>query len=116
VHHDVWQNCGIYDEPVMAENVIHSMEHGAVWLTYNPELNGDDVAYLQDLVRGQTFIILSPYPTQESDVVATAWSVQIEADSVTDSRIEEFIERYRLGPTTPERGASCSGGVGVPIG
>jgi hypothetical protein len=29
VHNAQWQSCGIYDEPVREENVIHSMEHGA---------------------------------------------------------------------------------------
>ena len=28
------QNCGIYTDPVANENAVHSMEHGAVWVTY----------------------------------------------------------------------------------
>jgi hypothetical protein len=67
------------------------------------------------MVRGQTFLLLSPYPGQRSPIVLTAWSVQLEVGSPTDSRVEAFINRYRLGPTTPERGAACTGGVGEPI-
>lgn len=114
-HHDRWQNCGIYTEPIKSENAIHSLEHGAVWITYQPELAGDDVAFLQDLVRGQRFLILSPYTGLNSPVVLTAWGLQLEVDSVQDSRIEEFIDRYQVGPQTPERGASCTDGVGQPI-
>jgi len=113
-HHDIWQNCGIYTEPVPAENVIHSMEHGAVWITYRPDLSAADVTYLQDLVRGQNYLLLSPYPGLKSPVVLTAWGLQLEVNSVQDKRVEEFIDRYQVGPQTPERGASCTGGVGQP--
>lgn len=115
-HHDIWQNCGIYDEPLLAENVIHSMEHGAVWINYQPDLPDEDIVYLQELVRGQGYLILSPYPGLKSPVVMTAWGIQLELDSVEDNRVEEFIDRYQVGPQTPERGATCSDGVGQPIG
>jgi hypothetical protein len=91
------------------------LEHGAVWITYQPGLPEEDVTQLQDLVRGQSHLLLSPYPGLKSPVVLTAWGLQLELTSVQDSRIEEFIDRYQQGPQTPERGASCSDGVGQPI-
>lgn len=116
VHNDVIQNCGIYTEPVATEHVVHSLEHGTVWITYQPDLPEGDVAYLQDLARGQSYIILSPYPGLRSPVALTAWGLQLELDSAQDQRVEQFIERYRLGPTAPERGGACTGGIGEPIG
>lgn len=115
VHFDRWQNCGVYAEPIEAGNAVHSLEHGAVWITYRPDLPQSSVTALQERVRQQSFLLLSPYPGQRSPIVLTAWGVQLEVDSISDSRIDEFITRYRLGPTTPELGASCSGGVGTPL-
>jgi hypothetical protein len=92
------------------------MEHGAVWITYQPELPDDDVAVLRDLVRDQTYLLLTPYPELKSPVVLSAWGIQLEVDSVHDEKVEEFIDTYRLGPQTPEFGAACSGGVGLPLG
>lgn len=114
-HRDVWQNCGIYDVPVEPANAVHSMEHGAIWITYQPDLADDQVLELQDMMRGESFVILSPYPGLRSPVVLTAWQVQLEMDSVDNGRIADFIEQYRVGPYTPERGASCSNGIGEPI-
>ena len=114
-HNPVWQNCGIYDQPVEVEYALHSLEHGALWLTYQPDLAQEDVKALRDQVRGQDFVLMSPYPGLQSPIVLTAWEVQLELDSVNDDRLPDFIDRYQQGPTTPERGASCRDGVGTPI-
>ena len=114
VHDPQWQNCGIYDEPVENAHAVHSLEHGAVWLTYDPDLRADQVAMLEEYAENQTFILVSPYPGQESNVMATAWGVQIAVDSLPDERIDQFIARYR--GQGPEPGASCSNGTGTPHG
>ena len=111
-HDPRFQNCGIYTEPVTTGPAVHSMEHGAVWIAYHPDLPADDVAVLQEMVRGESYMLLSPYPDLMSDVVATAWGVQLEPDSVTDARLGQFIDRYRGGG--PEPGAPCTGGLGRP--
>ncbi len=115
IHASIWQNCGIYTEPISAANAAHSMEHGAVWVTYQPDLDQDEVELLQDLVRDERFVLLSPFPGLQSPVVLTAWGIQLEIDSADDSRIPEFIDRYQQGPQTPELGASCVNGVGTPL-
>lgn len=114
-HSPVWQNCGLYDEPISTENAAHSLEHGAVWVTYQPELAEADVAALQEQLRGEPYLLLSPFPGLRSPVVVTAWEVQLELDAVDDDRMMEFIERYRQGPTAPEPGASCRDGAGTPL-
>ena len=81
-----------------------------MWLAYQPDLPEEDVESLRDLLRGEEFVIMSPYPGLKSPVVLTAWEVQLELDSVEDERLEEFVDRYQQGPTTPERGASCQDG------
>lgn len=114
-HHDRWQNCGVYTEPVEAENAVHSLEHGAVWITYQPNLAAEQVAMLEEQARGEPFVLLSPYPQQRSPIVLTAWGLQLELDDASDGRIAQFIDRYQQGPQTPERGAACTGGVGDPV-
>ena len=61
-HHDVWQNCGFYDEPVRDENAVHSLEHGAVWITYQPDLPQEQIEKLSDLAQSNRFVLVSPYP------------------------------------------------------
>lgn len=110
-HNSVWQDCAIYDAPIGTEHALHSLEHGAVWVTYDPDaVSGSDVEALEDLVRSESYAMLSPYPGLRSPVVLTAWQVQLDVDSATDRRVERFIERYQISEFTPERGATCANG------
>jgi hypothetical protein len=113
-HNDVWQNCGFYDEPVNDENAVHSLEHGAVWITYLPDLPQDEIERIRDLAQSNSYVLASPYPGLDSPVVASAWGKQLELESAEDSDLERFINAYSQGPQTPEKGATCSGGTGDP--
>ena len=108
-HNPVWLNCGVYADAVPNENAVHSMEHGAVWITYSPDLSTDDVDQLR-AVTPDTYAMLSPYPGLDSPVVISAWGKQLRLDDVDDRRLEAFIREYRLGQQAPEPGAACSGG------
>jgi hypothetical protein len=113
-HSAAWQNCGIYTEPISNEHAVHSLEHGAVWVTYRPDLPADQLTALQAKVRGREYALLSPFPGLDSPVVASAWGLQLKLEAVNDERLERFLRRYLQGPQTPEPGAACFGGVGTP--
>jgi hypothetical protein len=113
-HNAVWLNCGIYASPVANENAVHSMEHGAVWITYQSFLPAADVTALQHAVAGKTYVILSPYAGLPAPVVASAWGVQLRLTGASDPKLAQFVNYYRQGPQTPEPGSPCSGGTGNP--
>jgi len=112
-HSGTWLNCGVYDQPVPNENAVHALEHGAVWVTYDPKLPEADVEKLRTAIPS-TYMVLSPYDGLPSPVVASAWGKQILLTGADDNRLEAFIESYRQGPQTPEPGAVCTGGVDAP--
>ena len=123
-HSAAWQNCGIYEQPIGTESAVHSLEHGAVWITYQPDLAADQIEILRELVRqeeqkrGEPLVLLSPLPEQvpmEAPVVVTAWRVQLQLDQANDERLLQFLDLYQNGPYAPEPGASCLGGVGEPL-
>ncbi len=112
-HNPVWQNCGFYDKPVRDENAVHSLEHGAVWITYSPDLPKDQVNQLKDIAESKSYILVSPYPDMPNGVpvVASAWGKQVYLDGANDPDLDRFIQAYRQGPQTPEPGAVCTGGT-----
>ncbi len=115
-HSPTLLNCGIYDQPVPSENAVHSLEHGVVWVTYQPELPQAEVDKLRQMIRGHSHLLLSPYPNLPAPVIASGWGIQLQLPGADDSRLSRFLKKYEQGPQTPERGAECSGGIGNPIG
>lgn len=108
-HFQAWLNCGIYSEPQPNENAVHSLEHGAVWVTYNPDtVSEQQLETLRAQVPDQ-YVIVSPYPGLETPFAVSAWGAQITMDSPSDPRLSQFINRYWKSPAAPEPGASCTG-------
>jgi hypothetical protein len=118
-HNPVPLNCGIYTVPVPNENAVHSLEHGTVWITYEPNLPVDQVAALRQLVASHyvgtvKYLILSPYAGIPSPIVASAWGYQLGVDQASDSRLVQFIGQFAGGGQGGEKGAACTGGLGNP--
>ena len=110
-HNVVWQNCGVYNVPIHNEHAVHSLEHGAVWITYRPDLAPDEVQMLRALASDD-FLLLSPYPGLSHPVIASAWNHQLTFERADDPGLPAFIAEYKNNPrTTPEFGASCGGGT-----
>jgi Protein of unknown function (DUF3105) len=113
-HASVWQNCGIYTSPVPSENAVHSLEHGAIWITYRPDLPANQVSDLRADVTGQPYGLLSPYPGLPAPVVATVWGIQLKLQNATDPQLKAFIDKYADGSKAPEPRGECTGGIGTP--
>jgi hypothetical protein len=116
-HNPVWQNCGFYGKPVRDESAVHSLEHGAVWITYSPDLPQDQIDELRGIAESQSFILVSPFPDLPSNtpVVASAWGKQVGLSGSDDPDLENFIQAYQQGPQTPEPGAVCTGGTSATL-
>ena len=114
-HNPVWAACDgrVYDAPLPTERAVHSLEHGAVWVTWQPTLPAADVEKLHALIEGVDYRLGSPYPGLTKPVTVTAWGHQMDADSVDDPRIATFLDAYTNGPQTPEPGATCADPTGA---
>ncbi|THV42878.1 DUF3105 domain-containing protein [Glycomyces buryatensis] len=114
-HLSVWQTCtgSVYDGPVADGNAVHSMEHGAVWLTYDPELvDAAGVAALAEQIGDRDYSLMSPYPGQGVAVSLQSWGNRYQTEDVADPNIEAYLDAYILNPAfNPEPNATCEGGL-----
>ncbi len=109
-HNSRWQSCTVYTTPIANEHAVHALEHGAVWVTYDPnKVKDKDLTTLTNEVKGDAYHMMSPYPGLKSAVSLQAWGEQLFVDSVSDKRIKKFLTTFTQGPQTQERGASCTG-------
>ena len=108
-HNPLPETCQVYTQQIPDEHAIHSLEHGAAWVTYRPDLPAGEVAALAKLVQGNPYRLMSPYPGLKRPISVQAWGRQIFADKASDGRIASFLKNFTNGPSTPERGATCTG-------
>jgi hypothetical protein len=131
-HAPIWMNAGVYTAPVPSERAVHDLEHGAVWITYDPKLPADQVAALTAFVAKQSmiaesgagspagqanrYVVMSPWATSDlpSPIVISSWGYQLHVSDPTDRRLQTFLDTFRANGTySPEAGSPVDG---VPIG
>ncbi|AZM47442.1 hypothetical protein DMB38_18060 [Streptomyces sp. WAC 06738] len=111
-HDPAWQNCNgdVYDQPIRDENAVHSLEHGAVWVTYGDKAKEADVKTLSERVTNTPYSLMSPHPDQTGAITLSAWGKQLTVEKAADPKVGKFFDKYVQGPQTPEQGAACTGG------
>lgn len=112
-HNNDWQNCmgDVYDAPIASEHAVHSLEHGAVWITYRPDLPKDQVEQLAEKVRGKEKLLMSPYEGLDKPISLQAWGYQLKVDNAGDGRIDEFIKALRVNASVEGPTALCAQGI-----
>jgi hypothetical protein len=110
-HDNEWADCTgtVYDVDIRHENAVHSMEHGAVWITYDADaISDEDLSTLEDLVDGRSGMMLSPFAGQSSTISLQSWGHQLALDSASDERLEQYVDFMLFNSDfTPEPGATC---------
>ena len=110
-HAPIWGDCSgtVYAAAIADENAVHMLEHGAIWITYQPGLAQSEITVLSQLVNGVDRMAMSPYPGLDTPISLQSWGYQLKVTSASDPRIQKFITALRYNAkTTPEFGASCS--------
>lgn len=84
---------GVYSDPVDDGRVIHSLEHGLVWITYRPGAISDgDLKALRELVEGRKRdVVLSPRPDNKDALVAVSWGRRLAIKPGDIKTVKEFI-------------------------
>lgn len=98
--------CKVYNEEVPDEAVVHSLEHGAVWVSYKNIEDKDLVAKLEEVAnRNPGKLILSPRSANDSDIALVSWNRLLELEAFDENQITEFIKSNRN--NAPEPFAQC---------
>ncbi|GAA0646450.1 DUF3105 domain-containing protein [Streptomyces thermocarboxydovorans] len=112
-HHPVWMNCNgdVYTKEINNTNAVHSMEHGAVWVTYNSKADKKDVDALAAKVKKTPYTLMSPVEGQKDPIMLSAWGHQRTVKGADDPAVDKFFAKFVQGQQTPEPGAACTNGL-----
>jgi hypothetical protein len=90
---------GVYTTPQPDEDLVHNLEHGNVWISYNPSLiTPADLTALEALVRAggtDVGVILTPRPRNNDAIAVASWARLLTLGSFDAAQIRDFIEANR---------------------
>lgn len=99
--------CGIYREPVPDQAWLHSLEHGAVVIQYDPTVSSSEVEELEATVRSNRGeIILAPRSDNPAPFTLAAWTRLLSVGQI-DANLVDSFEREFGNRLSPEPGAIC---------
>ncbi|MFF0016154.1 DUF3105 domain-containing protein [Streptomyces sp. NPDC005374] len=112
-HNQVWMNCNgdVYAKALNNMNAVHSLEHGAVWVTYTSKAPKADVEALAAKVKKTPYTLMSPDDNQKDPIMLSAWGHQRTVTGAKDPNVDKFFEKFVQGEQTPEPGAACTSGL-----
>lgn len=88
-------SCGATSTPLDLGLAVHALEHGAVVVWYQPELEDELREPLLEILREwDSHWVLSPNPGIDDPVVATAWNRR-KAFAGAGDDVREFVDAYR---------------------
>jgi hypothetical protein len=76
-HHPLPLPTGVYTTPQDDADLVHNLEHGHVWVSYNPALIGANLTSLQVLVQSfgpKVGVILTPRPQDPTMIALASWA------------------------------------------
>lgn len=110
-HYSATEQAGFYEETRPLGSLVHTLEHGAVVVYYDPsQLSSSAESELQSHAESYTgtwasFVAVpNPNDNPESAYVLTAWEKRLTMDQYDDATVEAFIAEYLgRGPENPVR-------------
>ncbi len=75
-HYPIPAVYGEYDSPLKIAQVVHNLEHGAVFVLYGPQVPDETVQQLRDFYSEDTTgVLLAPYQKLGDEIALGAWTV-----------------------------------------
>ncbi len=101
-HYPEPQDAGIYPTPPADGHLVHSLEHGAVILWYNPKmLSKDQIKQLTDIFNSISLskTIMTSRESMDVPVAVTSWGRLLKLKTIDEKQIKAFFEtNYDRGP------------------
>lgn len=95
-HYSEWAAEKFYDKEIPDGHMVHNLEHGDIWISYNPRISADIKEQLKKFAGAK--VVITARSKNDSDIAVAAWirldTFNIENGVLDKTRISDFIKRY----------------------
>jgi hypothetical protein len=88
---------GVHTEALPDEAAVHNLEHGGIWISYNPDkVDKKTIEQLTNLTKSyKSKVILTPRKANETKIALASWTKLETLDSFDEAKIKDFIARNK---------------------
>ena len=87
---------GVYDKELPDQPIIHNLEHGGVWITFNSDLEKEVIEKLKEIASSyKSKVIMTPRAANDSKIALASWERLLKLDSYNEEEIKDFVARMR---------------------
>lgn len=91
-HYVVPATWGIYQNELPDEQLIHNLEHGGIWISYNPTIDAKIKAKIETLAKQNSKkMIVTPRAKNDALIVLASWRRSLTLASFDEDTIRAFI-------------------------
>lgn len=95
-------NWGIYETELPDETLVHNLEHGGIWVSYN-NVATDTVAKIEALAKQYpNKLIVEPRSKDDALIVLASWTRLLKLDQFDESTIVNFIKSNKNRSPEPD--------------
>lgn len=104
-HYDTPADWGIYEKELDDEAVVHSLEHGGIWISYKrslqeqgsyKDISEETIQELKQIGKENPgSVIVSPRPQNSNKIAVVSWGRMMKLESVDKALIQKYIETYK---------------------
>ena len=94
-HYAQPQDAGIYDKAPDDGHLVHSLEHGAIILWYNPQsLSQKQITQLKTVFKsiGLQKMIMTPRTSMDNPIALTSWGRILQLKTIDEKKMKAFFD------------------------
>lgn len=86
---------GVYDKELADEAVVHSLEHGGIWIAYK-DISDKDKAILEQIGKDNSqSVVVSPRSANDVKVAVVSWKRMMKLEAADRALIQKYIDTYK---------------------
>lgn len=82
---------GIYDFPLPDEQIVHNLEHGAIWISYNGIDDKTKQALENIAKKYPNGVVMTPRSENDKKIALASWGYLDKFDDFNEKRVVKFI-------------------------